>query len=220
MPDIPSFPIHWICLKQTFNNLISEAGTTMNSGIPNDTIKSLNPISAIIMTPLIQRGLYPFLTRHHITFGPIARLTLGFAILAISMTYTAILQKIIYSTRPCYDRPLLCPASNNGKVPNHVSMFLQAPIYVTGSLAEIFCITTASEFAFNQAPTSMKSVVQAFWLSMAGIGGCLAMAFTPLAVDPHLVILYACLAGLMGVTTLAFWLGFRKENGKGMDVIE
>lgn len=63
-------------------------------------------------------------------------------------------------------------------------MFLQAPIYVIGSLAEIFCITTGSEYAYNQAPSSMKSVVRAFWLPMAGIGGVLAMALTPLAVDP------------------------------------
>ena len=49
-------PIHWLCLNQTFNNLISQAGQMVNSGVPNGTIKSLNPIASIILTPVVSRG--------------------------------------------------------------------------------------------------------------------------------------------------------------------
>lgn len=52
------FPVHWLCLNQTFNNLISQAGQMVNSGVPNDTIKSPNPIASIILTPVASKGLY------------------------------------------------------------------------------------------------------------------------------------------------------------------
>ena len=108
----------------------------VNDGVLNDTIKSLNPISGIILARIVQKGLYPILTRRRIHFGPIARIAVGFAILAVAMAYTAGLQKMVYNAGPCYDRPLVCPASNVGKMPNQISMFLQTPIYVLGGLAE------------------------------------------------------------------------------------
>ncbi|KAE8365509.1 hypothetical protein BDV27DRAFT_156798 [Aspergillus caelatus] len=145
-------PINWLCLNQTFNNLISQAGQMVNSGVPNDTIKSLNPISSIILTPVVSRGLYPFLTRRRIGFGPMARIVMAFLFLTLAMAYTAILQKLVYSAGPCYDRPLACVESDHGQISNQISMFLQAPIYVLGAIAEIFCFTTGTEYAYNQAP--------------------------------------------------------------------
>lgn len=202
------FPIHWLCLNQTFNNLIAQAGEMITYGIPNDMIKVTGAISGIIVAPIIQKGLYPFLTRHRIAFGPIARMTVGFGILALSMAYTAIIQKLIYDSGPCYDAPLKCPAANNHSVPNHISVFLQVPIYFASSLAEVFCMTTGTEYAYNRAPKSMKSLVQAIWLAMAGIGGCLALAFSPIADDPKLVIMYSILAAILGVATGLLWLFF------------
>ncbi|KAB8068853.1 oligopeptide transporter [Aspergillus leporis] len=206
------FPIHWLCMNQTFNNLISQAGQMVNSGVPNDTIKSFNPVSSILLTPVISRGLYPFLTRRRIRFGPMARIVVGFLFLTMAMVYTAVLQKLVYSSGPCYDHPLACPESDHGHIPNKISMFLQTPIYVLGAIAEIFCFTTGTEYAYNQAPKSMKSVVQSVWMATAGVGACLAMAFTPITKDPHLVIMYSSLAGAMAVTTVLFWVFFGKHD--------
>ncbi|KAF7183383.1 hypothetical protein CNMCM7691_003582 [Aspergillus felis] len=206
------FPIHWLCLNQTFNNLISQAGQMVNSGVPNDTIKSLNPISSILLTPVVSRGLYPFLTRRRIPFGPMARILVGFLFLTLAMVYTAILQKLVYSTGPCYDQPLACPESDHGHIPNQISMFLQTPIYILGAIAEIFCFTTGTEFAYNQAPKTMKSVVQSVWMATAGVGACLAMVFTPITKDPYLVIMYSSLAGVMVLTTVLFGIFFGKHD--------
>ncbi|KAE8326137.1 oligopeptide transporter [Aspergillus sergii] len=206
------FPIHWLCLNQTFNNLISQAGQMVDSGVPNDTIKSLNPIASIILTPVVSRGLYPFLTRRRIRFRPMARIVMGFLFLTLAMVYTAILQKLVYSTGPCYDRPLTCPESDHGQIPNQISMFLQTPIYVLGVIAEIFFFTTGTEYAYNQDPKTMKSVVQSVWMATAGVGACLAMVFTPITKDSHLVIMYSSLAGVMAVTTVLFRVFFGKHD--------
>ncbi|KAE8307479.1 hypothetical protein BDV41DRAFT_582366 [Aspergillus transmontanensis] len=124
----------------------------------------------------------------------------------------AILQKLVYSTGPCYDHPLTCPESDQGQILNQISMFLQTPIYVLGAIAAIFCSTTGTEYAYSQAPKTMKSVVQSVWMATAGVGACLAMAFTPITKDPHLAIMYSSLAGVMAVRTVLFGVFFGKHD--------
>ncbi|QRD91006.1 oligopeptide transporter [Aspergillus flavus] len=211
------FPIHWLCYNQTFNNLISQAGQMVTYGIPNDMMKIAGAISGIIVAPIIQKGLYTCLTRRKVAFGPIARMTVGFIVLTLSMVYTTVVQKLIYQTGPCYEAPLACPGSHDSTVPNQISVSLQIPIYFGGALAEVFCLTTGTEYAYNHAPKSMKTLVQAIWLAMAGIGTCLALAFTPLTKDPHLVTMYAILAGLLGGATVLLWVLFRHLD-KSKDV--
>src|SRR4051794_3362271 len=94
-------------------------------GIPNDMMKIAGAISGIIIAPIIQNGLYPYLTKKAISFGPIARMTAGFIILTLSMAYTTVVQKLIYQTGPCYDTPLKCAAANKSTIPNDISVFLQ-----------------------------------------------------------------------------------------------
>ncbi|KAI1074409.1 POT family-domain-containing protein [Whalleya microplaca] len=206
------FPIHWLCYNQTFSNLISQAGQMVTYGIPNDMIKVAGAISGIIVAPIVQQGLYPFLARRKVSFSPIARMTVGFAVLTISMVYATVVQKLIYQTGPCYDTPLACLAAHNRTVPNQISVFLQVPIYFGGAVAEVFCLTTGTEYAYNHAPKRMKTLVQSIWLAMAGIGSCLALAFTPLTGDPHLVTMYAILAGLLGGATILLWVFFRNVD--------
>ncbi|KAK6951750.1 hypothetical protein Daesc_006273 [Daldinia eschscholtzii] len=206
------FPIHWLCYNQTFNNLISQAGQMVTYGIPNDMIKIAGAISGIFVAPIIQKGLYPFFTKKQISFSPIARMAVGFAVLTLSMVYTTIVQKLVYQTGPCYDTPLACPDALDRTVPNQISVFLQLPIYFGGALAEVFCLTTGTEYAYNHAPKRMKTLVQSIWLAMAGIGSCLALAFTPLTMDPHLVTMYAILSGLLGGATILLWVLFHNVD--------
>lgn len=179
-------------------------------GIPNDMMKIAGAISGIIIAPIIQKGLYPYLTKKRVSFGPISRMTVGFVFLTLSMAYTTVVQKLLYQTGPCYDTPLACAAANNRTIPNQISVFLQVPTYFGGALAEVFCLTTGTEYAYNHAPKSMKTLVQAIWLGMAGVGTCLALAFTPLTKDPHLVTMYAILTGLLGGASILLWVLFRR----------
>jgi POT family proton-dependent oligopeptide transporter len=64
----------------------------------------------------------------------------------------------------------------------------------------------------------MKTLVQAIWLAMAGIGTCLALAFTPLTKDPHLVMMYAILTGLLGGATALLWVLFRRLDNLKINV--
>lgn len=177
-------------------------------GIPNDMMKITGAISGIFVAPIIQKGLYPYFTKRGIAFGSIARIVTGFILLTLCMAYTTVVQKLIYLTGPCYDKPLTCAGAHGSTIPNEISVFIQIPIYFGGALAEVFCLTTGTEYAYNQAPNSMKTLVQAIWLAMAGVGTCLALAFTPLTKDPHLVTMYAILTGLLALSTFLLWVLF------------
>ncbi|CAD5122586.1 DgyrCDS10998 [Dimorphilus gyrociliatus] len=54
--------------------------------------------------------------------------------------------------------------------PNELSIGWQVPQYVIITAAEILFSITGLSFAYSQAPSSMKSVVQALWLSATAFG--------------------------------------------------
>ncbi len=105
-----------------------------------------------------------------------------------------------------------CAASQDGKLPNDVNIWIQMPIYFIIALAEIFDFVTMSEYAYSKAPRDMKTVVQALTQLTACLGSVLGMAISPVAKDPHLMIMYACLAAAMALCAALFWWKFRKYD--------
>ena len=79
----------WICYNQTTNNVISQAGQVEQHGVSNDTIQSLNPIACIIMGPLIQDALFPFLRIRRVPLGPKLPMTAGFFFISAGLAYAA-----------------------------------------------------------------------------------------------------------------------------------
>src|SRR5689334_4856594 len=96
----------------------------------------------------------------------------------ISVMNSAGLQKMIYSTGPCYEIPRACPASDNGSIPNNITVWLQIPVYFLLALGEILGFTTLSEYSYSEAPKDMRIVVQALRQVSAGIGNALALALS------------------------------------------
>jgi len=194
-----------------YNNLISQAGQMNLHGVPNDMIQAMAGVACVVFGPIIQ-ALYNFLAKHRIQFGPIARISTAFLIAGGGMAYAAGLQRLIYDTGPCYDAPLACDASDGGRLPNDINVWLQLPVYIALAIAEIFGLVTASEYSYEKAPRGMRSVVQAMVQLSAGLGALMGMAISPAARDPWLVAVYAALAGVMGLCSFLFWWIFRKYD--------
>lgn len=136
------YPIFWVCYGQMVSNFVSQAGDMNTHGLPNDILFNTGAITIIIFIPLMEKFVYPGFRRIGIKFLPITRITLGFFFAAAAMGYAAGLQKMIYSTGPCYDDPRGC---NGGAEPNNVHVAIQTPCYALMGIAEIFasvvCIT-------------------------------------------------------------------------------
>jgi POT family proton-dependent oligopeptide transporter len=178
-------------------------------GLPNDLISFLNPVSVIILLPLVERLLYPALRKAKITFSPINRMTLGFLLESFAQAYASGIQHFVYSKAPCFNSPLKCAPVPG---PNHINVWVQSPIYVLEGLGEVFSSPSVYEYAYDTAPPSMKSVLQAVLVGMGALASLLGLAISPLFRDPLLVVSYAVLAGLMMLTTVVYFFVFRTHG--------
>lgn len=185
----------------------------MNShGIPNDLLPTINSVTVVLFLPILQYGVNPALRRVKLAFPPVNRMAVGFIVEAMAMAYVAGIQKLIYSTGPCYDRPRQCAASHYGDIPNQVHVLIQIPVYILEGIGETFSNPAGYEYAYTKAPMSMKTVVQAaFQLSSAG-GSALALALAPTYKDPDLLVTFSSLAGCMFLDACVFYAIFRKYN--------
>lgn len=206
-----SFAFFYLAITQMHNNLISQAGQMDLAGVPNDMIQAMSGVACVVFGPIIQT-LYNCLARHRIAFGPIKRITVAYLVCGSAMAYASGLQKLIYSNGPCYDAPLACAASHNGRIPNKIDVWIQLPVYVMLAIAEILGLVTASQYSYSHAPKDMRSVVQAMVQLSACIGSVIGIVISPAARDPWLVVVYACIAGVLGVCSIFFWLLFRDHD--------
>ncbi|PTB73395.1 PTR2-domain-containing protein [Trichoderma longibrachiatum ATCC 18648] len=205
-------PVFFLSYNQMTGNLTIQAGTMELHGVPNDIIQNLNPISIVIMIPLIDHLLYPGLRKLGIAFTPIKRMTTGFIIAALSMVASAVMQHYIYKMSPCGDHAngttivdgeeQLCP-------PAPINVWAQCLPYILIGFAEIFANVTSYEYAYSKAPENMKSLVMSVNLFMSAISAAIGEAFTPLSDDPLLVWNYTTVACISFVGGVAFWLCFR-----------
>ena len=205
-------------MSQISNNLVSQAGQMRLGGIPNDMVQALNGIGCVILGPVVQKMLYPTLQRHGVAFKPIARMAFSFVAMSTAMAYAAGIQKLVYSTEPCYERPLDCPASASGSIPNNISVWAQVPVYFLLAFSEILGYTTLSEYSYSEAPKDMRSLVQALRQVTAGIGSALGMALSQVAKDPKVLYLYTGLAAIMILWAPVFWVVFRCYDGDEGDL--
>ena len=198
-------PIFFLAYNQMTSNLTSQAATMQLNGAPNDVIQNLNPLSIIIMVPIMDKLVYPGLRRAGIAFTPVKRMTLGFFFAAASMVAACVMQHYIYKLGPCGTDANAC-AQEGRKAP--INVWAQCLPYVFVGIAEIFTNVSSYEYAFSKAPENMKSLVMSVNLLMSAFSAAIGQAFTPLSADPLLVWNYAAVSIIAFVGGVAFWFCF------------
>jgi len=195
------FPLYWLSYNQMNNNLTSQAATMKLNGVPNDLLNNLNPISLVILIPIVDRFVYPMLRKYKINFSPLKRITAGFFFACLGMVWAAVTQHYVYKTHPCGDHP------NGCKTPEGpLNVWIQSGAYIIGGISEIFASITGLEYAFTKAPKNMRSLVIALFLFMTALSNALGQALVGLAEDPLLIWNYT-LAGILAfLGGIGFWL--------------
>lgn len=186
------FPFFWAAYTQSMTNFVSQAGTMETHGIPNDVMLFLDSMASIVVLPILDRVFFPYMLQIGRPVGYAHRITAGFFVCSAAMFYAAFVQATIYSAPPCYDHPLARDCMG-GRVPNHVSILVQAPAYMLNGISAILAAAAGLEYAYTKAPESMKSLVMAVFLSTESVGSLLAVAVSPLTVDPKITWMYATL---------------------------
>lgn len=136
--------------------------TVFGYEIAPEQINILNPVMIVFMTPLFDRVVYPFINKYY-NFLPLRRIAVGFVITALSFILSGVLQVFI------------------DLYPNKVPVVFMVPQYFVLCAAEILVSITGLELAYSQAPKSMKSAMQAFYLLSVAFGNIIVVASAGIA---------------------------------------
>lgn len=108
-------------------------------------ISAWNPIMVMGLIPLFSMVLYPGLEKLGFKMSPIRRMTWGMFVAAFAFLFVAFLQMGL----------------DNGTKLNVMWQFFP---YLIITMAEVMISITGLEFAYTQAPRSMKSSIMSIWL--------------------------------------------------------
>lgn len=88
--------------------------------------------------------------------------------------------------------------------PNTVHMALQIPQYFLMTAGEVVFSVTGLEFAYSQAPSNMKSVLQAGWLLTVAVGNIIVLIVAEAATLPDQWAEYILFASLLVLVCIIF----------------
>lgn len=177
----------------------------------SDRHSNLNPVSIVIVIPLVNHGLYPLLRKHNITWGPISRITFGFALCTIGSLGFTILQYFVYQTSPCGYSATTCSEiiTDGSSTVAPISLGYYSIPIVLCAISEIFVNVTAYSIAYSRSPKNMKGLVASINLFMSAISSAIGLAAADAIQDPHLVWAFAGPTIAGAVSTVVFWFLFR-----------
>jgi POT family proton-dependent oligopeptide transporter len=153
-------------------------------------ISAWNPIMVMGLIPLFSMGVYPLLDKLGFKTTPIRRITWGMFVAAASFFIVAIIQMTI----------------DGGGSENKVNVMWQFFPYLVITMAEVMVSITGLEFAYTQAPRSMKSSVMSIWLLTVFFGNLMTayvakIKFFPIASTGY----FMFFAILMAIFAGIFW---------------
>ncbi|CAF3610491.1 unnamed protein product [Rotaria sp. Silwood1] len=204
------YPFYWICYNQFGTNLVSQAAQMNVGPLPNDILQNIDPLVIVVFIPIFDKLIYPGLRRCKINFPAISRIAAGFFCVSLGMAWSAIVQHLIYIAGPNFDYvPKPCKECQQY---NNITVAWQIPAYFFIAISEIFASVTGLEYAFTEAPKSMKSIVMSLYLFTSAIGSILNIALVPVSEDPKLLWMYAALAIQAFAFGLLFYFAFRNDQ--------
>lgn len=114
-------------------------------------MQALNPLLVMILIPFNNLVLYPALNRLGYEMTALRRMTAGIAFSGLSWIVVGLMQVVLDGGTP-------------------LSLFWQVLPYAILTFGEVLVSATGLEFAYSQAPLTMKGVIMAFWSLSVTIG--------------------------------------------------
>ena len=194
----------WALYDQTGSTWTFQA-RDMDGKIGNWTIKAaqfqaINPILILILVPIFDNLIYPLLAKKNILIKPLQRMTVGVFTTAVAFGIYGILELVI---------------QDKIGEDSSVHMLWQFPQYFILTVAEILISITGLEFAYQQAPTSMKSIIQACWLLSIGLGNSIVFILSSIGSLQNRAEAIFLYTGLMILAAILFtfiaWMFVPKE---------
>jgi len=156
--------------------------------IPVSSLQVFNSAVIMLLVPLFDRIVYPTLRRKNINFSPLKRIGTGFFLATIAMIYAGGLEVYRLSLYKKHDT-VKQELDGVVKIAANLSIFWQAPGFMLIGAAEVLASITGLEFAYEEAPPTMRSMVNSIYLLTTALGNYLG-----------LVLVFFCKFGKQGKT--------------------
>lgn len=146
-------------------------------------IPALNPIMVMILIPTFTFGVYPLLEKiFNTTMTPLKKMGAGMFVAAASFVFVAVYQYML----------------DDG---NQISVLWQVIPFLIITMAEVMISITGLEFAYTQAPRSMKSTIMSMWLLTVFFGNMITAYIAKVNVfdGGHFFMFFAILMAVFGL---------------------
>ncbi|PVV02306.1 hypothetical protein BB560_003244 [Smittium megazygosporum] len=206
------YPFYWALYNNMSDNFINQ-GMQMRrpKWLQSSQLNVINSLALVVFIPVFDSLVFPTLARHNIYLGPIKRITIGFAIVVVFFIYVTVLQKLVYNSPPFYD---FTGPDVTAESFNDISVWLQVPAYLGVGISEIFASVTGLEYAFSQAPTELKSMLQALFLFTNAGGSLIGLILSIWSYDPAVLYQFAAQTVLLAIVAVIFWFCFRHYDAE------
>ena len=169
-------PIFWALFDQHGSTWVLQA-LLMNPNFYGVELKpaamqALNPWMVMGLIPLFVFYVYPTVQKFY-DFTPLRRMAVGMVIAAFSFVQIAVIQYILEGQ-----------IAAGMPVDDRLNIAWQFFPYLTITMAEILISITGLEFAYTQAPKSMKSIIMSFWMLTTFLGNVI-VAISSRFMDSH-----------------------------------
>ncbi len=156
-------------------------------------IQALNPIIVMVLIPLFSWGLYPLVEKLGVKVTPLRKMSVGMIFAGLSFGIVGFAQTLIDAGQT-------------------VSVAWQLVAYLAITASEVMVSITGLEFAYTQAPKSMKSTIMSFWLLTVAFGNMLVGIIAKMNVFTGAGEFYFY-AGLMTAVSLIFVFSATRYKG-------
>ena len=148
-------------------------------------IQAINPIMIVIMVPIFAFGIYPVLDKVF-PLTPLRKVSIGLFVMVIGFAMVSVVQQWV----------------DQGQQP---SIGWQIFAYAILTSSEVMVSITCLEFAYTQAPRSMKSVIMALFLMSVSLGNFFTAGVNSFTQVPN---------QLVAATSLNMTIQAKDKNGK------
>ncbi len=189
-------PVFWALFDQMSTTWVILGGqmrATSLVGYPinTETMQNINSLFVMALIPVLSFFIYPALNRtRFFKTTPLRRMTLGMLLTAASFVICALLQNSV-------------DASLAAGTPT-ISVWWMALPYFVLTLGEVLFSATGLEFAFSQAPASMRSTITSLWNLTTTAGNFLVVLVVALARDFTAAERFYFFAALMAAVAVVF----------------
>ena len=188
--------IFWALWDQSGSSWVVQ-GTAMNPvwwGFHVDAaqMQAINPILILALIPVFSGGIYPMMEKLGLKLTPLRRMGWGMVVTAVSFLSIAVIQSMLDAG-------------------HHPTIGWQFVPYFLMAVAEIMVSITGLEFAYTQAPPSMKSTIMSFWLLTIAIGDFLTAAVAAANKFSGAMFFYFFVALMLVVTGIFAWVASKYQ---------